>query len=57
MARVARFRFALLWVYFILFFVGPVVGLSDVGLSDVELSDVGLSDCFGNGFPQVLKRH
>ena len=40
MARWARLRFALLWVYWFSFFVcvGPVVELPDVGLSDAGLS-------------------
>ena len=58
-ARWARLRFALLWVYWVLLFlcVGPVGGLSDVGLSDVELSEVGLSDFFGNWFSQCQGKY
>ena len=60
MARWARLRFALLWVYWFSFFVcvGSVVELSDVGLSGVsDFRIAGLSDCFGNGFPQRLGKH
>ena len=62
MARWARSRFALLWVYCFSFFlcVGPncrVVELSDVGLPDVGLSGCRMSGCSGNGFPHRWGGH
>ena len=62
MARWARTRFALPWVYLFLFFLCRVGfsnrRMSDVGLSDVGLSDVGLlwkwvSAVFGGALDQA----